>query len=413
MVFLKKKPEVLVDDAKIAELLTRGVERIYPSREFLEKRLKNGDRLVVYLGIDPTGPSLHIGHVIPLLKLRQFQELGHRIILLIGDFTAMIGDPTDKSAARKRLALGEVLANARHYKEQAGRIISFTGTNAAKLEYNSQWLGKLSYADFHNLASLVTVEQFIKRDMFEGRQKAGKPIYLHEFVYPLLQGYDSVAMSVDGEVGGNDQIFNMLVGRDLVRALQKREKCVIALKLLADPAGKKMGKTEGNMVSLNEMPNEIFGKIMSWPDSMIISGFELCTTAPLSEVQEMGKELESGTNPKEIKLKLAEAVVSLLYGKEEAKDTRDSFETVFSKGLSDNRVIVNIRTGNASVADALIDQKIISSKTELRRLIEDGAIHNLDTGEEVSDVFFKDTPDGNYRIGKHRFVCIRRRVGGE
>ncbi|MDD5318387.1 MAG: tyrosine--tRNA ligase, partial [Candidatus Pacebacteria bacterium] len=207
---IKEKPK----GVSIQELLTRGVEHIFPNPAFLEEKLKKGEKITIYLGIDPTGPTLHLGHVIILKKLRDFQRLGHKVILLIGDFTAQIGDPTDKMATRKKLSAKEVLNNCKVYKTQASRFLDFSGRNKAELRFNSSWLKKMNFADVLELASHMTVEQMLKRDMFEKRNSEGKPIFIHEFLYPLLQGYDSVALGVDAEIGGNDQTFNMLVGRD-------------------------------------------------------------------------------------------------------------------------------------------------------------------------------------------------------
>ncbi len=407
MSILNKKPSAIVDGAKIEEILTRGVERIYPSAGFLEKRLKSGERLSLYLGIDPTGPTLHFGHMIPLLKLRQFQELGHKIILLIGDFTGMVGDPTDKSSTRKQLSNEEVYANQLCYKEQAARIISFKGENPATIQHNSRWLGKMNLIDVIGLSANLTHAQVIKRDMFQERIKEGKDLYLHEFLYPLMQGYDSVAMDVDGEVGGNDQTFNMLVGRDLMKKLKNKEKFVLALKLLVDPTGKKMGKTEGNMAAFSDAPGEMFGKVMSWSDSMIIPGFELCTTIPLAEVEAMKRELEGGTNPKEIKLKLAEAIVSLLYSGAEAKKTRISFDATFTAREAPRDVQVIRATEHELLIDVVVKTGIVISKSEFRRLLEDGAISQYESGEKIiADTF--PAKKGTYRIGKHRFVKIER-----
>ncbi|MDO8590635.1 MAG: tyrosine--tRNA ligase, partial [bacterium] len=275
------------NDEKIKELLTRGVEHIYPNSDYLTERLKSGEQLTVYNGIDPTGPALHIGHSVILLKLAQFQELGHRVILLIGDSTAMIGDPTDKATARKQLSRTEVLYNARLYKKQASTILKFGGKNPAKLRYNSKWLSKMSLENTFGVLSNMTYAQTIKRDMFQKRIAEGKDLYLHEFLYPMMQGYDSIAMDVDGEVGGNDQTFNMLVGRDLMKKLKNKEKFVVSMKLLVDPSGKKMGKTEGNMVCLNDKPDVMLGKIMSWPDTMILPAFELCTAVSTSDITEV------------------------------------------------------------------------------------------------------------------------------
>ena len=303
------------DKEKIKELLERGVENIYPSRGFLESALKKGKQLTLYTGYDPTGPSLHIGHGITLLKLRQFQELGHKIIMLIGDFTGMIGDPTDKSAARKRLTPVELKKNCTSYKKQASKIISFSGQNAAQLKYNNKWLGKMSFADVVELASNFTVQRLLERDMFQKRVKDGKPVYLHEFLYPIMQGYDSVAMDVDGEVGGNDQTFNMLAGRTLMKSLKGKEKFVVTGKLLTDTSGDKMGKTTGNMIAFSDSADEMFGKVMSWTDAMIVPGFELCTTVPMVDIKDIESELKSGMNPRDAKLRLAIAITSLFSSK--------------------------------------------------------------------------------------------------
>ncbi|MDP2812809.1 MAG: tyrosine--tRNA ligase, partial [bacterium] len=275
-------PKISTDSQKIQELLSRGVENIYPNKEFLEKALKSGKRLSLYLGIDPTGPTLHIGHIIPMEKLRQFQELGHKIILLIGDFTGMVGDPTDKTATRKVLSREQVLKNAKDYKKQAATILDFKGTNKVELKYNSAWHKKTNFSEVMKLSSNFTVQQLLERDMFQERIKAEKPIHLHEFMYPVLQAYDSVAMDVDGEVGGNDQTFNMLSGRTLMKLMTGKEKFVITTKLLVDPSGKKMGKTEGNMLALNDSAKDMFGKVMSWTDGMIVEAYELCTRLPMS-----------------------------------------------------------------------------------------------------------------------------------
>ncbi|MEK7207954.1 MAG: tyrosine--tRNA ligase [Patescibacteria group bacterium] len=403
MSFFKKAPAVSADSAKIRELLTRGVERVYPSAAALEKELKSGRRLSLYLGIDPTGPSLHLGHVIPLLKLRQFQELGHKVILLIGDFTATIGDPTDKLAPRIALSAAQVANNAREYKRQAARMLSFGGDNPAAMRRNSEWLNALPMTEMFALFSHVTYSQIIKRDMFQERISQGRDLNASELLYPALQGYDSVAMDVDAEVGGNDQTFNMLMGRDLLKKLRRKEKFVVAMKLLTDGAGAKMGKTEGNMVAFSDAPSDAFGKIMSWPDSMILSGFELCTTVPTSEIEEVQRKLTGGTNPKDLKLELAEKIVSLLQGDIEAKKARAQFNAAFSEGKPEEFVDVS----GAGIALSLIERGVVESKSELRRLISEGAITNLDTGEKIGEEFLTTALAGKYRIGKHRFIEIK------
>ena len=276
----------MYNEENIKQILSRGIENIFPNKEFLESKLLKGDKITIYLGIDPTGPTLHLGHIIPLRKLAEFQRMGHQIILLIGDFTGMIGDPTDKTATRKRLSREQIMDNCKRYKKQASKFISFSGDNKALLKFNSKWLAKMSFEEVLELTSLMTVEQMLKRDMFEKRMEESKPIYIHEFLYPIMQGYDSVAMDVDAEIGGNDQTFNMLVGRDLMKKLKDKEKFVITTKLIVDSEGKKMGKTEGNMVSMDQSPDDIFGKVMSWNDNLILSGFELCTDIDIEKIKE-------------------------------------------------------------------------------------------------------------------------------
>ena len=311
--FFQKKPEINTDDTQIEHFLTRGVEAVFPSKAFIQSRMKKGEQLTLYLGVDPTGPTLHMGHLIPIRKLAEFQKLGHQIIFLIGDFTATIGDP-DKASVRKPLTREEVLSNLKEYKKQASRFIDFSGSNKALFKFNSEWLGKMTFKDVLELSSLMTVDQMLKRDMFKKRIQEERPIYIHEFMYPLMQGYDSVAMNVDGEVGGNDQTFNMLAGRDLLKQIKNKEKFVIAMKLLVDPTGKKMGKSEGNMVSLDQTPEDMFGKVMSWPDDMIVPAFEIVTDVSIETITDIKHKLSTGENPKHFKVKLASEIVNLCFG---------------------------------------------------------------------------------------------------
>jgi len=400
------KPKIIVDEKEIDELLTRGVENVFPSHEFLKSKMMRGERISIYLGIDPTGPTLHMGHVIPLLKLSKFQKLGHQIILLMGDFTAMIGDPSDKTAARKKLSHDEVMKNLKEYKKQASKFISFSGSNSAMFKFNSEWLGKLNFAQVLDLASLVTVDQMLKRDMFVRRNEEGKPIYIHEFMYPLMQGYDSVAMDVDGEIGGNDQTFNMLTGRDLMKSIKNKEKFVIAMKLLVDSSGKKMGKTENNMVSLDQTPEEMFGRVMSWGDGLIVPGLELITNIPMVDVAVIKESLDSGKNPRDFKVYLAREVVTMYYGEKEAKKAEESFENTFAKGgVPEDVIEVTVAKGTPLV-DVLMVQEMIISKSEFRRLVSEGAITNTITGEKITNADAV-VSDGTYKIGKRRFIKIK------
>jgi len=398
---------VSTDPKKIEGLLTRGVERIFPSREFLEARLKEGTQLSLYVGFDPTGPDLHMGHSISLRKLRQFQELGHKVVMLIGDFTAMIGDPTDKSAARVRLTREQVLKNAEHYKEQASKILDFEGENPAELKYNSDWLARMTLADAVELASNFTVQQMEERDMFEKRLNEGKPIYLHEFLYPLMQGYDCVAMEVDGEVGGNDQTFNMLAGRTLMKALKGKEKFVLTNKLLVDPTGKKMGKSEGNMITLGDASDEMFGKIMSWTDGMIVGGFEILTTDDEKAVQ---KELDDGVNPRELKARLARTVVAQYFDEAEATAASERFDQLFQKKETPDEIPVIKLGGSEKLVSVLADAGFIKSRSEGRRLVEEGGV-KVD-GVVATDIeqMIAPTKEGVVvQKGKRHFVRVVRR----
>lgn len=400
------KIEVDIDEKIIEEILSRGVEKIYPSKEFLKSKMLKGERLSIYLGIDPTGPSLHLGHLIPLLKLSKFQKLGHQIILLIGDFTAMIGDPTDKTATRRKLSRDEVLENLKEYQKQASKFISFNGTNKALFKFNSEWLSKLNFEQVLDLASNMTVQQMIERDMFSTRMKEGKPIYIHEFLYPLMQGYDSVALNVDGEIGGNDQTFNMLTGRNLIKIFKNKEKFVISTKLLSDSSGKKMGKTEDNMISLKDDSIEMFGKVMSWSDEMIVPGFEVITQSSPTELESIKNSITSGQNPRDFKIRLAKELVSICYGIESAERAQESFENIFTKGGVPEDVEEVTVTTDSMLVEVLLSKKIISSKSEWRRLVSEGAVTKMDTEKKVEN------PDeiaelGVYKIGKRRFVKIK------
>lgn len=394
--------EISKDTIRVDEFLSRGVSAVYPDTEKVKAMLMKGERLSMYLGIDPTGPTLHLGHAIALRKLREFQDLGHKVILLIGSFTAQIGDPTDKLAARVRLTEEQVLQNAKLYKKQASAILRFDGPNPAELKYNGAWLSKLSFADVIELASHSTVQEMLKRDMFERRMKEGSPIYMHEFLYPLMQGYDSVVMKVDGEIGGNDQLFNMLVGRDLVRAINKKEKFVLTMKLLTDTAGKKMGKSEGNMVSLADSPEEMFGKVMSWTDGMILNGFELCTDVSREELRTLESRLQS-ENPRNSKIELAEKIVSVFYGKSAGVKAKETFERVFSKEEVPEVVEETTVVAGVSLKEAL--SVLGESNSELTRLFKQGAIQTVE-GEKITDPFVEVTGTKVYRVGKRRFLKV-------
>jgi tyrosyl-tRNA synthetase len=366
---------VIVDPQKIEWFLQHAVENVYPTREWMREKLLSGQRLRVYLGVDPTGPSIHIGHAIAMQKLAELQALGHEVILLIGDFTAMIGDPTDKGATRKQLTREEVLENCRSYKQQASKILKFEGENPVQLRFNSEWLAKMSFADVLELAAHFTVQQMSERDMFAKRIEEEKPVYLHEFLYPLMQGYDSVAMEVDLEIGGNDQTFNMLAGRTLLKELKKKEKAVLTCKLLADPTGKKMGKSEGNMIALTDDPIDAYGKVMSWTDAMVMPGFEMLTTLSEEERNVRKQAMEAGENPMNYKRELAERTIAWCFGEEAAKQAAEHFSRVHQQHERPAEIpTYHAGKRTAAIADLLVETGLVDSKSEARRQIEQGGV---------------------------------------
>ncbi len=393
-------------ESKNESLLERGVSNLYPSKEFISQKLAKGQKLTIYLGIDPTGPTLHIGHTIAIRKLAEFQKAGHKVILLMGDFTAMIGDPSDKDATRIALTHKQVLENLKNYKKQAGKLLKFTGKNKAEIKFNSKWLSKMKFEDILGLASKMTVSQMLERDMFDKRFKEGKSIYLHEFFYPLMQGYDSVAMNVDGEVGGNDQTFNMLTGRNLLKIFKNKEKFVITMKLLEDNSGKKMGKTEGNMISLSDDAYTMYGKIMSWNDSLIIPAFELCTDVSMLEIEKIARDIASlEINPRDLKMKLARNIISVFHKNEDTKKAEAQFIQTFQKNeIPENIIKISVNSGSL-LSDILLKENIVTSKSDFKRLVDERAIANLDLDEKITS-YNERVKNGVYKIGKMRFCKI-------
>jgi tyrosyl-tRNA synthetase len=392
---------------KINQLLTRRVEKVYPSEEKLEKVLRSGKKICLYQGFDPSKPNLHIGHLVGLLTLKKFQELGHKVIFLIGDFTGMIGDPTGKSETRKALTHEQVLKNGETYKKQAGIVLDFKGDNPVKLKYNSKWNSKLKFEEILKLAQHFTVQQLIERDMFQRRLNKQKEIYLSEFMYPLIQGYDSVAMEVDLEVGGSDQMFNMMAGRKLVKELLGKEKFVVTTKLLADSNGKKIGKTSGNAINITNPPDKLFGQIMSLPDSAIQPCFRLITELPLEEIESLKQKQTN--KPMQVKKRLAFEVVNLLYNQEQAKQAQQAFEKVFQKEEKPENIptfsLDNLSNNPIDLAELLVETELVKSKSQAKRLISQGAVKlNNQTIEERKE--YKVKQQDILRVGKRRWVKI-------
>jgi tyrosyl-tRNA synthetase len=388
----------------VDEALTRGVEKVYPSREALAKVLRSNKKIKLYQGFDPSMANLHLGNLVGILKLRQFQALGHEVIFLVGDFTGMIGDPTDRSSSRKLLTRKEVLANSATWKKQAGKILNFRGKNPAKILYNSQWGDKVSFKDLIDITSHFTVQQLLERDFFQRRLKANKPIYLHEFLYPVAQAIDCVAMDVDLEIGGADQTFNMLAGRTLMKALKSKEKFVLTTKLLVDAKGEKAGKTAGNALFLNASPEAMYGGIMSFPDETILPGFELLTQLPMKSVQVMkGK-------PMELKKQLAWEIVKMLHGGKNAKNAAKEFERVFQKKDQPLTIpVIEIEEKEILLPKLLSQKGLVSSASVAKRLINQGGV-DID-GKTVRNQSkpIKIKNGMVIRCGKKKFVKVKSR----
>lgn len=405
------------EQASIREVTTRSVARdekgdrmIYPDVRGLERAMGER-RLTLYLGIDPTSPELHIGHTVPLRKLRQFQDLGHNVNLLFGTFTGMIGDPTDKSAARVRLSREQINTNIANYKEQAGKILDLSenAQNPIHIVHNDEWLSPINFEGVLDLASNVTVQQMLERKMFKDRIEAGKPVSLTEFMYPILQGYDSVAMGVDIEVGGKDQIFNMLVGRDFVKRYLDKEKWVLPTKLIEDPNGKKMGKTEGNIVNIRDYPEVIYEGIMTWPDSAIPMGFELITNIPMEQVEIIKERLLAGElDPMVTKQALAFRVVQELHGVDAARYAEDEFTNVKRKGNLPKRMKQIVVVKGVKISEVLVVSGLCKTAEEAGTKIAQKSIF-VDGVQPQKDIVWPENAS-TIQIGKKTIRNIRRIV---
>ena len=391
---------------KINEILTRGVEKIYPTSEALEKVLRSGKKIRLYQGFDPSMPNLHLGNMVGVLKLKQFQDLGHEVIFLVGDFTGMIGDPTDKSATRQALTKEIVLKNAKNWKKQVEKILNFEGDNPAKFMYNSLWNDKITFKDLVEITSNFTVQQMLERDFFQKRLKEEKPIHLHEFLYPVAQAIDCVEMDVDLEIGGSDQTFNMLMGRTLMSAMKNKEKFVLTMKLLVDKEGNKVGKTAGNALFLNATPEEHFGGIMSFPDEVLINSLESLTLIPVEEVEKLSESLKNGANPMDIKKRLAFEIVSLHHSKEQAQKAQEEFEKVVQNQEAPSELEEFQVEPDQTLVDVLTNSGAVSSKSEAKRLIEQKAV-DID-GETIINANYKDFKSGVIiKAGKRKFLKIK------
>ncbi len=394
MGLFSRKPEVSTDEKAIDELLTRGVENVIP-KDLAIKKLKSGERLRIYLGIDPTGAKLHLGHSVPLRKLQAFAQMGHEVVFLVGSFTAMIGDPTGRDAAREPLTAQKVRENFDTYKRQAQKILDFS---QVEIRYNDEWLAPLTLEKLIRLAGTFTVQQMLERDMFQKRMQEGKPISLHEFLYPLMVGYDSVVLDVDCELGGSDQEFNMLAGRHLQKAQGKRDKFVLTTKLIEGTDGRKMSKTYDNCVYIEDVPSDMYGKLMSVKDELIQTYLEVATSVPRKEIETI-----LALHPKEAKMRLARELVSMYHSTDAASAAEKNFTDTFSRGEVPQDIPEVIVEKGSLLLDALA--VLGDSKSELRRLIEQGAVSEIG-GQTVRDIGRHVEHEMTLRIGKHRFLKV-------
>ena len=392
------------------DIYRQGVQDIIPTEELSEKIAKSlvtNTPLKVKLGLDPSAPDVHLGHTVVLNKLRQFQENGHTIQLIIGDFTGKIGDPTGKSSARKQLTDEEVKENAKTYFEQFGKVLDM---EKVELHYNSKWLSSLSFEDVIQLAGKITVARLLERDDFEERLAYGKSISLHEFFYPLMQGYDSVMLEADIELGGTDQHFNILMGRHYQEKFGKEKQVAILMPLLEGLDGvEKMSKSKKNYIGIDESPHEMYGKAMSIPDPLMSKYFELITDLEPVEITEIKKDLHAGTlHPRDAKMLLAKTIVRMYHGEAEAEKAEQQFITIFQKGaMPDNIPTLDWTEKDPELlVQILVDLQLLSSKSEARKMIQNGGIRINGEKVEDTDLIVSVTKELIIQVGKRKFVKL-------
>ena len=395
---------------EIDELLTRSVVEILPSKDLLKKELISGKKLRLYIGADATGTALHLGHATNYIILEKFRRMGHKVIILIGDFTARIGDPTDKTAARVKLTREDVVSNTKGWLKQLEKIVDLNNKdNPVEVVYNHDWLAKMTFEDVIELASNFTVQRMLERDMFEKRISEQKPIHLHEFFYPLMQGYDSVFLDVDVELCGNDQKFNALAGRTLLQKYKNKEKFVFITTLLENPVTKEkmMSKSMGTGVFLDASSDDMFGKIMSQADENIPQLFVDCTYVSLDEIEKIKGYLKNNeVNPRDLKIRLAYEVVKIYHGEEKAEQARQNFINTFSKGeIPENIQEIGVPVGTP-LGLVLQNERLVASAGEFKRLVKEGAV-NTTEGEEIKDFNYVISKPIVVKVGKRRYLDIK------
>ena len=398
------------------EILKRGVEEIIPENG-LEKKLTKNKPLIIKAGFDPTAPDLHLGHTVLINKLKQFQDLGHKVVFLIGDFTGMIGDPSGVSETRPILTVEQLKKNSKTYQEQIFKILDKKKT---KIEFNSSWFKKMTSAELINLSSKMTVARMLERDDFSKRYKGNKPISIHEFIYPLVQGYDSFELKADVELGGTDQKFNLLVGRDIQKSFGMEEQIIMTLPILEGTDGvKKMSKSLKNYIGLQENPNDMFGKIMSISDELMWRYFDLLSFKTSAEIKEIKKKTERGLNPMEAKKMLSAEIVTRFHGEEKAILAEKEFTNRFSRGNDPTeikQIRLSIKASSISIIDLLSneelgDKKLCKSKSEAKRMISQGAV-KIDGNKVTDETFLIQNPSENtFQVGKLKHLKIKLKKG--
>ena len=406
-----KKTKVIVDEEKINDILTRGVEDIIDKEE-LKKDLMSGVELRIKLGIDPTGPKLHLGRAIPLRKLREFQRLGHQIVLIVGDFTAQIGDASDKSEKRPMLTRQQIDENLKDYKSQIGKILDLSKT---EFVYNNDWLSKLTFSELIKLSECFSVQQMLARRNFKERFEEGKEISLREFLYPMMQGYDSVEIKADVEIGGFDQLFNLKAGRIIQDYYGMKKQHLLTCEMLEGTNGAKMSTSQGNIISIVDEPDDMFGKIMAMKDGLIVKYMKLCTDAEEEELEEAEKFLaDKNNNPRDLKLKLAKAIVGIYHNEKVATKAENNFIETFQKGgIPDNisQIFVKEEEKDSDMGDLIVKNGFVKSKSEWKRLIETNSVKEiLEEGENIKEKTLTDYKvkvfSASLKIGKKKFVQI-------
>lgn len=392
--------KIITDEKRINEILTRGIEDIFVKEE-LKTLLLSGKQLRIKLGVDPTGPKIHLGRAIPLRKLREFQRLGHQVVFIVGDFTAQVGDASDKSEKRPMLTRADIDENLKDYKSQVSKILDISKT---EFVHNSDWLSKLSFEEVTRLAECFSVQQMLARRNFKDRYEQGVEISLREFLYPIMQGYDSVAVKADIELGGFDQLFNLKAGRTIQEYFGQPKQSVITCQMLEGTDGRKMSSSWKNIISIVDDPETMFGKVMSLHDDLLLKYFMLTTDVSLEEIQKIEIELKNGANPKDIKMRLGVELVTLYHTEKDATLAKNSWVAAFQEGGVPETVPEFLVTPDTELGSLLVEKGVVSSKTDWRRLVDEGAVNDMEKGEIKDPKIL--AYSGTFKIGKKRFARI-------